>query len=121
MLLKNSTKRKFVHSYLDENYRLKLLILEPGKVLDVPSDVAQSWLKATGITEFIEPKKAKALEDENAKLKAQIAELQKSKSGDQKEAPELEALKAKADELGIKYQKNIGIAKLKEKIDAATK
>lgn len=35
----------------------------------------------------------------------------------EKEASELEALKKEADELGIKYNKNIGINKLQEKIE----
>ena len=114
MLLKNNTKRKFVHSYLDDKCKLQMIILQPNSALDVPKEVAESWLKVPGIEQYVEPKKAKELEDENAKLKAELTKLKS-------DANELEQLKAKADELGIKYQKNIGIAKLKEKIDAVTK
>lgn len=77
MLLKNNTNRKYVHSWLDKNAKLQMIILGPNKILDVSEDVADSWLKIPGIIEYIEPKKAKELEDENAKLKAELEELKK--------------------------------------------
>lgn len=81
MLLKNNTKSKFVHSYFNENYKLQMLILEPKRTLEVPEDVAKSWLKVPGIEEYIEPSKIKEKEEklikEIEKLKEENAELKK--------------------------------------------
>ena len=75
MILKNNTKRKYVHSYLDENAKLKMIVLQPNCTLEVPQEVADSWLKIEGIIEYIEPKKVKDIEAENAKLKAELDKL----------------------------------------------
>lgn len=78
MILKNNTKRKYVHSYLDENAKLKMIVLQPNCILEVPQEVADSWLKIPGIIEYVEPKKVKEIEAENAKLKAELNKLRAS-------------------------------------------
>ena len=45
MKLKNNSKRNYVHSYLDENANLTMLVLKPNEVKDIPDDVAKTWLK----------------------------------------------------------------------------
>lgn len=74
MILKNNTKRKYVHSYFDKNYKLQLLVLEPQHTLEVPEEVAASWLKVAGIEEYIAPEKVK---EEKEKLLKQVEQLKK--------------------------------------------
>lgn len=77
MKLKNITKHNFAHSELDEGYKLKMLILKPNEVLDIPDKVAKSWLRTGGVIEFVEPKDLKDLQSENDELKKQLKELKK--------------------------------------------
>ena len=74
MILKNNTKEKYVHSYFDENYKLQMLVLKPQSTLEVPEEVAASWLKIPGIEEYIAPEKAK---EEKEKLLKQVEQLKK--------------------------------------------
>lgn len=86
MKLKNNSKRNYVHSYLDENANLTMLVLKPNEVKDVPDDVAKTWLKGRDIVEYVDPNQARIekekLEAENAKLKA---ELEAQKKEEKKE------------------------------------
>ena len=79
MLLENRTKRRYVHTYLDKSYGVKLLILEPHTKAEIPDDVAKSWLKTGGVVEYVNPEDAKKekeiLEKENAELKAKLKEI----------------------------------------------
>lgn len=88
MLLENKSKRKYVHSYLDENAKLKIIVLEPNKHCEIPDDVAKSWLKSKEIKEYVNPEEArkakKALEDENAKLKAELEKIKADETKDTK-------------------------------------
>ena len=86
MLLKNNSKRSFVHSQLDKNYKLVLLMLEPGAVKEIPDEIAKSWLKSGEVEEYVDPAKAKA---EQAKIAKENEELKK----------ELEALKEEKREV----------------------
>ena len=79
--------------------------IKAGEVKEVDAETAKLLLKSPNVEEYVTKKQVKALEDENAQLKEQL----------------LEQLKAEADALGIKYQKNIGFDKLKAKVDAAKK
>ena len=86
MKLKNNSKRNYVHSYLDENANLTMLVLKPNEVKDIPDDVAKTWLKGRDIVEYVDPDQARIekekLEAENAKLKA---ELEAQKKEEKKE------------------------------------
>lgn len=66
-------------------------------------------LKQPGVEEYIDKKEAKALKEENEKLKAQLEEKE--------ELSDLDKAKQKADELGIEYAKNIGLKSLLKKIE----
>lgn len=76
MKLKNNSKRNYVHSYLDENANLTMLVLKPNEVKDIPDDVAKTWLKGRDVIEYVDPNQARIekekLEAENAKLKAEL-------------------------------------------------
>ena len=86
MKLKNNSKRNYVHSYLDENANLTMLVLKPNEVKDIPDNVAKTWLKGRDIVEYVDPNQARIekekLEAENAKLKA---ELEAQKKEEKKE------------------------------------
>ena len=61
---------------MDEAMRLKMLILEPKSVMDVPDEVAKTWIKGRDVVEYVDPNQARIekekLEAENAKLKAEL-------------------------------------------------
>lgn len=80
MKIKNISKRNFCHAKLDEKYKLQLLILAPNDIKDVPDEVAQSWLKSGEVIEFVEPKEAKKLADENEALKKELEQLKSKKT-----------------------------------------
>lgn len=87
MKVKNNSKRRYVHSYMDETMRLKMLILEPKAVMDVPDEVAKTWIKGRDVVEYVDPNQARIekekLEAENAKLKAEL-EAQKKEEKETK-------------------------------------
>ena len=116
MRVQNISKRRYVHSVLNEKRQAVLLILEPGQNLEVPDKVAEQWLKSGEVIKYADP-------DEVEQLKAKLAELEAKQEEDKKEAvkpeekePSLDDLKKEADELGITYARNIGYAKLAQKI-----
>lgn len=112
MKVQNKSRRTYQHSYYNAKGVLQILNLCPGDILDIDEKIAQVWLKTGDVVEYADPKDHAKLEDENAQLKAELAALKgKEKS--------LDELKKEADKLGIKYAKNIGKAKLQEKIDIA--
>lgn len=112
MRVQNKSKRMFVHSVLNAKKQAELLTLSPGENKEIPDEVAKQWLKSGEVIKYADP-------EEIEKLKAELAEL-KSKKEDKKE-PSLDDLKKEADKLGITYAKNIGAAKLAEKIAIAKK
>lgn len=121
MLLQNKSSYSLQHSEYDKNFKLQIIEIKAGEVKEIDDKIAEKWLKTGLVVEYVEPKAAKAKEDELLaeieKLKAENAKLKGYKDKDQKDAPELEALKKEADELGIQYAKNIGIAALTKKIE----
>lgn len=79
MKVKNISKHRYCHARLDEKYSLQMLILKPNEVQDVPDEVAKNWLKTGEVIEFVEPKEAKKLVDENAALKKELEKLKQQK------------------------------------------
>lgn len=75
MKVKNISKHRYCHAKLDENYKLQMLILKPDEVKDVPDDIAKSWIKTNEVIEFVEPKEARKLADENEALKKELEKL----------------------------------------------
>ena len=69
MKVQNKSKRAYQHG------EFKLL---PGSILEVSEEVAAIWLKTGEVVEYVAPAEAKAIEAENAKLKAEIEELKKA-------------------------------------------
>lgn len=119
MKVQNKSKYAFQHTVLDERKHVNLLVIAPGEVKDIPKDVAEVWLKTGAVVEYIAPVEAKAKEKE---LLQKIEQLEKEnaalKGNDNNTCPfDIEALKKEADELDIKYNKNISAEKLLEKIN----
>ena len=103
MKIENKSKNRI--AYHDKNKVLQIIGI--GEIAEVDDEIAKLILRFDGVREYAEPKDVKRLEEENAKLKAQLENKTKS----------LDELKAEADALGIKYAKNIGAKKLQQKID----
>ena len=91
MKLHNKAKHAFQHSIPDEIEGVKIIEIGAGEIKDIPDDIAKVWLKTGEVVEFVEPKEAKALEDENAKLKAELENLKKAEP--KKAAPKKTAKK----------------------------
>lgn len=81
MLVKNISKRSYIHSRLDEKYNLVMLTLKPNEVKDIPDEVAKSWLKSDDVVEYVNPEDARKQEEqlkkENAELKKALEEAKK--------------------------------------------
>lgn len=107
MFLENKSKRMYVHSVLNEKRQAEMIVLRPGEHKNIPDEVAKQWLLSDEIIEYADP-------NELAKVKAELAALKAKES--EKAEKSLDELKKEADELGIQYAKNIGAAKLAEKI-----
>ena len=85
MKLINNSENNLCHSIGDKFY-----LLEVGKVLDVPKEVADAWLKYEGVAihvdaEDIEKAKAKAVEEA---LKAEKEKQEKEKQAKAKQSKE---------------------------------
>lgn len=121
MLVKNPARRPVQHSFYNDKNELKIIEIQGGEIKEIDDKIAKLWLKHGFVVEYVEPKKAKEEKEELlakiAKLEAELAAKKDEDKGKKKEAPELEALKIKADELGISYAKNIGIDALTKKIE----
>lgn len=87
MKLQNKSKRTYVHSYLNDKFALTILDLKPGEIKDIPDNIAKSWLKSNEIVEYVAPQEAKALEDENAKLKKELKKLKETKKTNKTNKP----------------------------------
>ncbi len=105
MKLENKSKNRIAYKNKDGILRF----INIGEIAEVEEDIAKLILRFEGVREYAEPKDVKRLEEENAKLKAQLDNKEKS----------LDELKAEADALGIKYAKNIGVKSLQKKINEA--
>lgn len=113
MKVQNKSRRTYQHSYFNEKGALVIIELLPGSVKEVDDKIAETWLKTGDVIEYADPKEQAKLADENAKLKEELAKLK----GESTETKDIDELKKEADELGITYAKNIGAAKLQEKIN----
>lgn len=111
MKLQNKSKRSYVHSYLDENYKLVLLQLKPNEVKEIPNDIAKVWLKSGEVVQFVEPQEVKNLENENAKLKAELEALKKAQPEEKVE----EKSEEKAEEKETKQKSQSSKSKKEEK------
>ena len=74
MKVENKSKRAFQHGHY---------LLNPGEIKEVPAEVAEIWLKLTAdakdkVIEYVAPADAKALEEQNKKLQAELAEIKKA-------------------------------------------
>ena len=89
MRVYNKSSRIYQHTYFDEKKVFHAINLMPKSDAEIPDDIAKAWLKTGEVVEYVKPEEAKAkqaeLEEENAKLKA-----------------ELEALKSKPEEAKAK-------------------
>lgn len=84
MKIHNKAKHAFQHSLYNTQNGVTLIEIQAGEIKDIPDEIAQIWINTGEVVEFVEPKQAKELEDENAKLKA---ELNKLKAEPKKAAP----------------------------------
>ncbi len=102
--------------------------LPKGGVAEIPNNIAKEWVKIRGVKQYVEAadlaqasQKAdaekKALQDEIAKLKAELTDLKKAAKETDKDL-NLEELKKEAESLGIQYAPNISTINSEEKIDA---
>lgn len=84
MRVYNKSARMYQHSMDGQTYNLK-----PKTDLEVPEEVAKVWLLTGEVVEYVDPqearkaqeqaaKKQSELEDENAKLKAELEKLKKA-------------------------------------------
>ena len=78
MIIENKSKHNLQHSAYDEKFKLEIVEIKAGEVKEIEDSIAKKWLKTGLVVEYVEPKAAKALEDENKELKAKIAELEKA-------------------------------------------
>lgn len=71
----------YQHTYFDKENKFHAINLMPKTDAEIPDDIAEKWLKTGEVVEYVKPEEAKAkeaaLEEENAKLKAEIEKLKK--------------------------------------------
>lgn len=79
MKVHNKAKHAFQHSIADEIEGVKIIEIGANEVKEIPDDIAKIWIKTGEVVEFVDPKEAKELEDENAKLKAELVKLKAPK------------------------------------------
>ena len=69
---------------MDKNNKLIVINLLPKTDAEIPDNIAKLWLKTGEVVEYVKPEEAKAvqakLEEENAKLKAELEALKKAKT-----------------------------------------
>ena len=77
MRVYNKSSRMYQHEHDGKTYCLK-----PKTDIEVPDKIAKLWLKTGEVVEYVKPEEAKAaqakLEEENAKLKAELEALKKA-------------------------------------------
>ena len=78
MRVYNKSSRMYQHEQDGKTY-----YLPPKTDIEVPDKIAKLWLKTGEVVEYVKPEEAKAkqaaLEEENAKLKAELEALKKAK------------------------------------------
>ena len=107
MLVKNVSKRRYMHSFKDE-----IVILDAGATKDIPDVIANIWIKTNDVIVVDDGSKdaeIERLKAENAKLKAQ--------ANSSEESSIKEALLEKCKEYGIKVTNpNTKVETLQKKI-----
>ena len=84
--VKNNSRTTYYHSEKVKDAKgktkLKNYVLEALGIAEVPDYVAKIWFKTKNVVEYVKPEEAKAaqakLEEENAKLKAELEALKKA-------------------------------------------
>lgn len=76
MKVHNKSRRTYQHSELQEG-KIRIIDIKPDEIKDVPDAIAKVWLKTGDVIEYADPKEQAQLQDENAKLKAEIEALKK--------------------------------------------
>ena len=88
MRVYNKSSRKYQHSEFNKDNKLVTIELLPKTDAEIPDEIAKKWLKTGEVVEYVKPEEAKAkqaeLEDENAKLKAEIEKLKKQATNTKK-------------------------------------
>lgn len=83
MRVYNKSSRMYQHTYFDAKNVFHAINLRPKTDAEIPDEIAKKWLKTGEVVEYVKPEEAKAkqakLEEENAKLKAELEALKKSK------------------------------------------
>lgn len=92
MKLMNNSENTLIHGMPNEKNFYKL---EVGKILNVPDEVAELWLKYKGVIKYAEPKDVEKVSEEKAELEAKVKELEK-KLADKKPAAKKPAVKKNA-------------------------
>ena len=78
MKVHNKSRRTYQHSELKEG-KIRIIDIKPDEIKDVPDSIAKVWLKTGDVIEYADPKEQAQLQNENEKLKAEIAALKKDK------------------------------------------
>lgn len=82
MRVYNKSSRMYQHSEMDKKNKLVVINLPPKTDAEIPDNIAKLWLKTGEVVEYVKPEEAKAvqakLEEENAKLKAELEALKKA-------------------------------------------
>lgn len=83
MRVYNKSSRMYQHTYFDDKNVFHAINLRPKTDAEIPDNIAKLWLKTGEVVEYVKPEEAKAkqaaLEEENAKLKAELEALKKAK------------------------------------------
>jgi biotin carboxylase len=111
MLVKNVSKRRYMHSFGDD-----IVILEAGATKEIPDVIANIWIKTNDVIVVDDGSKdaeIERLKAENEKLKAM------AKGNEAEDVSEKEALIEKCKEYGIRFgnPKTVSVETLKKKIE----
>ena len=82
MLIKNISKRKFLHALIDENGEQVIISIEPDETKEIEDFIAEIWLKTGDVVKVDDGSKDKEIERlkaENEKLKADKKKTAKKK------------------------------------------
>ena len=79
MKVQNKSRRTYQHSELNKEGKLIIIDIKPGEIKEISDKIAKVWLKTGDVIEYADPKEQAELQDENAKLKAEIAALKSPK------------------------------------------
>ena len=79
MKIQNKSRRTYQHSELNKEGKLVIIDIKPGEIKEIDDRIAKIWINTGDVVEYADPKEQAQLQDENAKLKAEIAALKKDK------------------------------------------